>query len=81
MARERIDRHTMRLLQEIGLPYELSDEEIDKLAARILETYSAELGAQQQEFQIGSVPNSANRGGTESPDRVEDGAPIMLDNV
>jgi len=79
MARERVDRHTIRLLREVGMP-EMSDEQIQALAARIRESYAAELAAQLQEFQIASTPTGFNVGGHEGLDAIEDGAPIMLDN-
>jgi hypothetical protein len=79
MARERLDRHTMRLLQTIGLP-EISEEQIESLAARLREAYAAERAAELQELQIGS-DRSRNVGGETWPDVVEDGGPIMLDTI
>jgi len=72
-----LDHRTIKLLREIGLP-EISEEQIESLAARLREAYAAERAAELQEMQIGS-DRSRNTGGQTWPDNVEDGAPVMLD--
>jgi hypothetical protein len=70
-----INKSTLRWIREVGLP-EISDEQVEALAARLREAFAAE----QQAQQIGADP-SRNVGGTEGYEPTEDGAPIMLDNV
>jgi hypothetical protein len=74
-----VNKRTLQWIREVGLP-ELADGQIDALAARIRESYAAELAQQEQELQIGADPRS-NVGGQTWPDNVEDCAPIMLDNI
>jgi hypothetical protein len=76
MARERIDRHTLRLLREIGLP-EISEAQIESLAARLREAYAAE----HAKTQIGADPRMNVGGDPETLDGLEDGAPpiVMLE--
>jgi hypothetical protein len=69
----RVDKRTLRWIREVGLP-ELSEEQIEALAARLREAYAAE----QAQEQIGADP-SRNVGGETWPDVVEDGGPVMLD--
>ena len=71
----RADRRTIRLLQEIGLP-EISEAQIESLSARLREAYAA----QQAQEQIGA-DRARNVGGQTWPDVVEDGGPVMLDNI
>jgi len=73
MAREKIARYVYALLREAdGLP----DVNYDALTEQIMDR----LAAEQQAQQIGADP-ARNVGGETWPDLIEDGAPIMLDNI
>jgi hypothetical protein len=89
--RERMRLHATGVVNALlaeadGLP----DVNFDRLTEQIMDRLTAEAAVQQresraviyrqQQFQIGADP-SRNVGGQTWPDVVEDGAPIMLDNI
>jgi len=71
----RVNHATIRLLREVGLP-DVTEEELVALTERLHEA----LVAEQTQEQIGADP-SRNIGGGTWPDVVEDGGPVMLDNI
>jgi len=73
MAREKIARYVYALLREAdGLP----DVNFDALSEQIM----SRLATEQAQEQIGADP-SRNVGGETWPDVIEDGGPVMLDNI
>jgi len=73
-----INKSTLAWIREAGLP-EISEEQIETLAARLREAYAAEAMKEQ----IGA-DRTRNVGGSEGPwDTVEDGSPplIMLEQA
>lgn len=74
-----INKRTLQWIREAGLP-EISEEQLDTLAARLREVYAAEMAPEMMEYQIGA-DRTRNVGGSEGLDMVEDGGPpvVMLE--